>query len=199
MRRHHILDAQGAESKTSIGPLPGVLGMPVVPRRLPDTASLRAAGTRVSDGTKMGSSRALAALKHSVRLITTIRYMSDLPTTGRRQWNGNAADDRDFGEGEARPDDGSSDSDEGEDLTEDGKALADGNRQLEGAAGGAMIASRGPKRGSKFGPKRDTGDRRWAMTVQFYEHVATAAARLESKRTADRGCACCFTKQNRRS
>lgn len=173
--------------QSSVSRPPGVPSIPEVPRCLPNTALLRGAGTRVSNGTKIGSSRALAALRRSVRLITMSRHMSNLPTTSGRKWNINAADDDGLGDSETRRHDESSASSEDEDIVEDKNVLATGNEKPAGAANSAMIASGALTRGGKSGPKRGTEDRRWAMTVQFYEHVATAAARLEFNRTDDTG------------
>lgn len=137
----------------------------------------------MSDRTKVGTDRAFAALRQSVKIMAIVRFMSR--EVARRQGGDGKSRDSVKSKGEAGGDDESSDS-------EDEDELADASKVPGGSLGGGRVASGPPKSSSKSAAKvQGDGDQLWATTMQFYEHLETVAARLECARTSDKGYAYC--------
>lgn len=174
-----LVCTQGTAGNTDLHRPDGETILRALPRRLPDAQSIRAAGKHMSDRTKVETGRAIAALKQSVKIMAIVRYMN---TEGARcQGNDRKSCDSGKGKGEAGGDDESSDS-------EDEDEVADGSKVPGESVGGGRAASGAAKSGLKYAAKvQGDGDRFWVMTVHFYQHLETAAARLECARTSDKG------------
>lgn len=223
LRRFHALK-QGVATNARIGGASSGLRMPTLARHLPDTGSIRAAGSRVSQEAKVRGAGAREVLQRSVRLINVARYLSEGLGRSQHQPAGRraleamkrsarvtissrymryeqkinqhptrtaTAEGRAYLErlpegGEyVRSPDAPPDS-EVVVLGEDGEIMEDDNDAWELASCGTVDESSLKKPGAKS-DARHGEDRRWAMTLQFYDRLATAAARLEAKRTSDKG------------
>lgn len=146
---------------------------------MPTTETTRSVGRHLTEASKAGGSRALAALKRTVGLITIVKYLNDASGQNQKESdqerNVSGFCRTSLGNEEGQPEEYETDSTEGE-LVKDELKLAD-EEGLQKAVVGAEAINR----------KRNDTERRWAATAQFYAHLVTATERLEAKMTAEKG------------
>lgn len=151
-----------------------------LPQQLPDATTTRNTGRRVTKEAKAVGERALEALQRAVRLIAISKYMSNAPARLRQGKQSEEAarglGTSLLGQGEEHLPGREADYRREGDMLEHVDGLVDEKESREVLTGAKAKAMANQEK-----------ERHWAMTEQFYAHLATAAQRLEAKKTTDRG------------
>ena len=149
-----------------------------VPHQLLNGAEVtRTPGRSVATVAKIGSSQALQTLKRATRIVAVARNASDVLVKKRRpeQEIGYVSNSgaHSFSRGDERESGSSTD-----------EALLGGDEssvRLGAPSETPIIAE------SKTRVLRENERQPWVVTEQFYAHLATAAARLDTKKTSEKG------------